>query len=340
MPICCISFSSLLIGKFSGSDTGDHRGRERYAFQFPPHREVLWQLTIMLRGCLLILFQFPPHREVLWQRLSLVAVTDRGSAFQFPPHREVLWQGGCRCRRLTSTWTLSVPSSSGSSLAVATVPATGITVLSLSVPSSSGSSLAVYRDDSASLPSLIIFQFPPHREVLWQADGLPVPVQLRLSFSSLLIGKFSGSWISSIIADERSVLSVPSSSGSSLAASMPIRLSRSLLSVPSSSGSSLAAASASSCIGICQLSVPSSSGSSLAGRGLHACRTAVLSAFSSLLIGKFSGRSTAAFDRRVVTALSVPSSSGSSLADRDGEMIVLRSDRFQFPPHREVLWQS
>ncbi len=43
----CVPFSSLLIGKFSGSELLNPLCGGLSLFQFPPHREVLWQKS----GC-------------------------------------------------------------------------------------------------------------------------------------------------------------------------------------------------------------------------------------------------------------------------------------------------
>ncbi len=237
-----LPFSSLLIGKFSGSQNQKSRCGSVDCFQFPPHREVLWQKTELVStndvpnafSSLLIgkfsgsrigaerlpgvglLLSVPSSSGSSLAGMMPDAGTITGSTFQFPPHREVLWQATAR---------------------------------------------ATAREAAA-------FQFPPHREVLWQPLFSSYSRVSFLPFSSLLIGKFSGS--------------ARHGTTSNVTVSFQFPPHREVLWQNDSDYQ----------------------------------RRADISAFSSLLIGKFSGRS------------------GIALTT------LMYATAFQFPPHREVLWQS
>ena len=179
---------------------------------------------------------------------------------------------------------------------------------------------------SASIPrdavtdAILMFQFPPHRDVLCEkgrgirmagralvsvpsSSGCSLRVSTRTSaplavsgFSSLLIGMFSarqGCWLPT---RSRCQVSVPSSSGCSLRVRLVQVLQLDVVvSVPSSSGCSLRESFA--------LAI-----GSMAAR------------FSSLLIGMFSARTAPARSLCRSTIVSVPSSSGCSLRVRCGSI--------------------
>ena len=209
-------FSSLLIGKFSGRKSSSHTWR-RGGFAF----------SSLLIGKFSGSFQ--GHPRFLNSKKQLSVPSSSGSSlaekercksmavryqvFQFPPLREVLWQRNRHSANNEHAAALSVPSSSGSSLA-ARRRLWGYNALRLSVPSSSGSSLAV--QDFPTMTMLLAFQFPPHREVLWQSTDQPEPNPIFLfQFPPHreVLWQFEGCCYLTC----RFSLSVPSSSGSSLA---------------------------------------------------------------------------------------------------------------------------
>ena len=109
---------------------------------------------------------------------------------------------------------LSVPSSSGRTLQLGE----GVEVWEaedLSVPSSSGRTLQRWPARHQSLESLH-FQFPLHREGLFNLRRLLFAGGVNMTFSSLFIGKDSSTMKKRNPAGSRLVLSVPSSSGRTL----------------------------------------------------------------------------------------------------------------------------
>src|SRR5579875_1257264 len=124
-----------------------------------------------------------------------VGTSPSGSAFQSPPHR------GMECIGTTSknspnATALSVPSSSGNGVHRALVLASGEQG-SLSVPSSSGNGVHLLRRRVS--VSDQGFQSPPHRGMECITSSKTSFVWRKASFSPLLIGEWSASWLTPFI---------------------------------------------------------------------------------------------------------------------------------------------
>ena len=302
-------------------------------FQFPLHREALYNGDVLRPHLRLCHFQFPLHREALYN-LEGAAGNQKSPTFQFPLHREALY---------------NPEYFSG-----------GFVSHCLSVPSSSGSTIQPRQEESP-WRAMNGFQFPLHREALYNFTRnmrrFPCP-----TFSSLFIGKhyttqFHNSDPLRVINFQfplhrealynRSVqmrhmrrifLSVPSSSGSTIqqrerpsGVKYPISFSSLFIGKhyttwlrSSRNGSSMSFSSLfigkhyttrrsrRHGLNALQLSVPSSSGSTIQ-LSVVIPLTNYLSSFSSLFIGKHyttvpSGQLLPSLSR-----LSVPSSSGSTI---------------------------
>ena len=181
------------------------------------------------------------------------------------------------------------------------------------------------------------FQFPLHREGLFNIDGIValllaldpfsslfigkdsstrgsvmLPAR-RLPFSSLFIGKDSSTGFSGLRTSPRFSLSVPSSSGRTLQQRNWTRALRIAgFSVPSSSGRTLQLIKDTTSGSRSTFSVPSSSGRTLQ-RGTGPDSLAHFIVFSSLFIGKDSSTNTVGWMQSGNKFLSVPSSSGRTL---------------------------